>query len=216
MKVQLNKAHFPVQSLGPGRRIGIWFQGCSIRCRDCISLDTWGSRDATTVDIDEVLAWCLSHVKSRIDGITISGGEPFDQQDALRCLLEGLTRIRLKAGFDFDLLCFTGLRFSVIVEQHADILGLLDAIVSEPFEKHLPTRKYLCGSDNQVLRPLSEFGKTRYKEAEDLVREGKHMDICISDGAIWFAGIPREGDLKRLQTAVETRGVKFGKLSWRA
>ncbi|MCT5046402.1 radical SAM protein, partial [Pseudomonas aeruginosa] len=28
--------------MGTGRRLGIWFQGCSIRCPGCISADTWG------------------------------------------------------------------------------------------------------------------------------------------------------------------------------
>lgn len=216
MKVHLNKAHFPVQSLGPGRRVGIWFQGCSIKCSGCVSLDTWGRRDATTVDVDELLAWCSSHINSGLNGITISGGEPFDQKNGLLCLLEGLIQLRSKAGSEFDLLCYTGHRFSTVVVQHADVLDLLDAIVSEPFIKHLPTQKYLCGSDNQVLRPLSKLGEALYTETEGIRQEGKHMDICVSDGAIWFAGIPRDGDLKRLQHAVERRGLKLGKLSWRA
>ncbi len=46
MNILLNKAHFPVTVLGPGRRIGIWLQGCSIGCAGCISQDTWEA-DAT-------------------------------------------------------------------------------------------------------------------------------------------------------------------------
>ncbi len=39
MNILLNKAHFPVTVLGPGRRIGLWLQGCTIRCRGCVSQD---------------------------------------------------------------------------------------------------------------------------------------------------------------------------------
>ncbi len=42
MELSLSRVHFPVTTLGPGRRLGIWFQGCSIRCPGCISADTWG------------------------------------------------------------------------------------------------------------------------------------------------------------------------------
>ncbi|MBW6186918.1 4Fe-4S cluster-binding domain-containing protein, partial [Pseudomonas aeruginosa] len=34
----------PERTLAVGNilRLGIWFQGCSIRCPGCISADTWG------------------------------------------------------------------------------------------------------------------------------------------------------------------------------
>ncbi|HAU1321526.1 TPA: radical SAM protein, partial [Legionella pneumophila] len=41
MMIYISRVHFPVTTLGPGHRIGIWFQGCSIRCPGCISTDTW-------------------------------------------------------------------------------------------------------------------------------------------------------------------------------
>lgn len=43
MMLYLSRIHFPVTTLGPGNRIGIWFQGCSIQCQGCVSVDTWGT-----------------------------------------------------------------------------------------------------------------------------------------------------------------------------
>jgi anaerobic ribonucleoside-triphosphate reductase activating protein len=69
--------HFPVTTLGPGRRVGVWLQGCSIRCQGCISVDTW-IKDRGITTVDEVVT-ALQLWLSRADGITVSGGEPFDQ-----------------------------------------------------------------------------------------------------------------------------------------
>ena len=99
--IALSRIHFPVTALGPGRRIGIWFQGCSIRCPGCISMDTWAQgRGSTTVD---KVADAISQWSTTADGITISGGEPFDQPDAL---FELLARIRSQT--EADILVFTG------------------------------------------------------------------------------------------------------------
>src|SRR6185369_10559474 len=88
MKVALSRVHYPVTTLGPGERIGIWFQGCSIRCPGCISADTWARRgpDLTVSHLLESMdAWL-----AKCDGVTISGGEPFEHPQALTELLTGI------------------------------------------------------------------------------------------------------------------------------
>lgn len=216
MKIRLNKAHFPVNGLGPGRRIGLWFQGCSIRCKGCVSLDTWGLRPETTVDANQVVAWCQAHLHEGANGITVSGGEPFDQPEGLLYILEQLRgcadREKVKP---FDVLCFTGLHFSNVEKNHPGILSLLDAIVSEPFLQSSPTNKYLCGSENQVLRILSEKWRTRYHADRSENTLKKHIDISVFLNSVYLSGIPREGDLAKLRNAMKARGVSLGKASWR-
>ena len=55
MKIALNKVHFPITTLGHGRRVGIWTQGCSIHCPGCISRDTWEPDDARAVEVATLL-----------------------------------------------------------------------------------------------------------------------------------------------------------------
>jgi anaerobic ribonucleoside-triphosphate reductase activating protein len=87
-EIAISRIHFPVTRLGPGRRVGIWVQGCSIRCPGCISVDTW-VRGRGRADVSEVLE-AIAPWMSTAEGFTISGGEPFDQPDALASLLAGI------------------------------------------------------------------------------------------------------------------------------
>lgn len=216
MKILINKIHYPIKSLGPGRRLGIWLQGCSIRCRGCVSLDTWGSDPRKGISVAALLDWCQSQNVDEIDGVTISGGEPFDQPEALRLLLQGLTDWRHHSATDFDVLCYSGFCFSHLEQHFEDILQLLDVVVAEPFMVDQPTDKYLCGSANQVLIPLSERGRLRYSKSVTEVGAARQMDYVVADDGVWFAGIPRGGDMDSLRSALAERGVLLRKLSWRA
>ncbi|MDY6787204.1 MAG: 4Fe-4S cluster-binding domain-containing protein, partial [candidate division WOR-3 bacterium] len=41
IKISINNIVYPVNSLGPGTRIGIWVQGCSMECKRCMAKHTW-------------------------------------------------------------------------------------------------------------------------------------------------------------------------------
>ena len=36
-RIRLHRIYYPVTALGPGRRLGIWVQGCARRCPGCLS-----------------------------------------------------------------------------------------------------------------------------------------------------------------------------------
>ena len=93
LTLELNKAHWPVTVLGPGRRIGLWVQGCSIHCRGCISQDTWPRDPTKAIAIPDLVDWCKRVSGGNLDGVTISGGEPFEQPRGLFALLARLDAI---------------------------------------------------------------------------------------------------------------------------
>jgi len=197
----LSRMHFPVTTLGPGKRIGIWFQGCTICCVGCISLDTWTpERGATTVEavVEALLPWL-----NFADGITVTGGEPFDQLAALRELLTSLRR-----RSSVDVLVFTGYAFEAIENQIRELDGLIDGLITDPFEANAPQTKRLRGSDNQRLHLLSNLGQRRFKNYEDpLTPTERVLEMMLDhDGTAWLAGIPRPGDLNRLADLLGTQG----------
>ncbi len=123
MAMALSRLHFPVTTLGPGRRVGVWFQGCSIRCPGCISVDTWDPALGQTAIAD--VARQLGDWAGTADGLTVSGGEPFDQPAALEILLRVWRSLSPTA-----VLLFTGYDLGAVgpwLEGHP---GLLDAIVT--------------------------------------------------------------------------------------
>ena len=73
-----------VRSLGPYLRYGIWFYGCDKNCLGCIYHEN-EPLSFESVSIDSILQKILSN--KDIEGVTISGGEPFLQNDLRRLRL---------------------------------------------------------------------------------------------------------------------------------
>lgn len=201
MNISLSRVHFPVTTLGPGRRLGIWFQGCSIRCDGCISADTWGPGKrplALAQLLDDLQPWL-----AEAEGITLSGGEPFDQPDALLALL-GALRQRTRV----DILVYSGHSLEALqpVLQRAE--GLLDALMCDPFEQQQAQTRVLRGSDNQRLIFFTELGRQRLGAYErPLQADDRALDLMFDDdGSIWMAGIPRRDDLLQLRDLLHEQG----------
>ncbi|MBI1891949.1 MAG: radical SAM protein [Burkholderiales bacterium] len=218
MKIAVNKAHFPVTVLGPGRRIGIWLQGCSIGCKGCVSQDTWKTDPSRQMTVARLLGWCRQITTDMdFDGVTISGGEPFDQPQALSALLDGLLHWRSDRGADFDILCYSGYPLATLQQRHRRLLDKLDALIPEPFVEARPLTHLWRGSSNQPLVLLSERGKKRYAEYVDAPADSADKRIqAMADGErIWYVGIPARGDMAALEASCKERGIEFSAVSWR-
>ena len=211
----LNKAHYPVTALGPGRRIGLWLQGCALACPGCVSQDTWTFADDQALPLPVLLAWCRKVALHGLDGITISGGEPFAQPEALLTLLQALHDWRNNAGLNFDILCYSGLSWRRLQRDFALMLALLDAVIPEPFHAQQPTRLIWRGSANQPLIPLSALSRERYAPYQSLEVERRSLQIVVDDERVWGIGIPGSGDMERLEQQCAERGVQLGGVSWR-
>jgi anaerobic ribonucleoside-triphosphate reductase activating protein len=200
MKIAISRMHFPVTTLGPGRRLGIWFQGCSIRCPGCISADTW-SPGRTGLELSELFRRSEIWLQ-QAEGITISGGEPFDQADALGALLRGL-RERTTA----DILIYSGYPVERLARSLAALEGMIDALITDPFIRDAPQMLPLRGSDNQRLHRLTALGHSRFAGYDKPSPEGGAFDVMFDeDGTVWLAGIPRRGDFQRLKAELGRLG----------
>lgn len=219
----LSRTHFPVTVLGPGTRAGIWTQGCTIRCPGCLSRDTWEADPATAVPVPAVLGWLAA--LPDVDGVTISGGEPFQQPRALRELLQGIADWRANAERPVDILVYSGYPYSWLHGRawSRELLELCDAVVAGPYvarraAAHGRSGPAPRGSVNQRLVPLSPLGWRRYApaggaEATDSP-DSPRIQVGVEQNRVYYIGIPRPGDMDRLAERLVDAGIDPGKVSW--
>src|SRR3954454_20113381 len=62
---------------GPGLRLGLWFQGCPLRCPGCCNPEMLPFEGGTRMSLDEVIDRIEASTRDNgIEGITLLGGEP--------------------------------------------------------------------------------------------------------------------------------------------
>ncbi|OTQ27773.1 radical SAM protein [Gilliamella apicola] len=201
LTVGISRVHFPVTTLGPGKRLGIWFQGCSLRCEGCISVDTWATAK-TLIPIDQLMMALSSYIPL-VDGITISGGEPFDQFDALLAIVA-----QLREKTKVDILLYTGYSIEDIPDQLQQIKPYIDVLISDPFQRQTSQTLRLRGSDNQRLHCFTSQAKEKYAYYQQVVTTNDNvLDVMFdAEGVVWFAGIPKRDDFIKLQTILKQQG----------
>lgn len=200
MKVSVSRLHFPVTTLGPGQRIGLWLQGCSLSCPGCISVDTW-EHGRGLVSLEAVRAR-LSQLAPSAAGLTVSGGEPLDQPEALRAFLEHWRSVS-KAS----VLLFTGREWDEAEVWFTANAGLVDCVISGRYRSDLPQTLALRGSDNQELRILSDLGEEFRAYDRVITPSDRRLDVMFDkEGDAWLAGIPARGELGRLRRLLAAQG----------
>jgi anaerobic ribonucleoside-triphosphate reductase activating protein len=116
---------------GPGRRSVVQFSGCPHQCPSCFVPRTHGREAGARLPLSEVLARLLGPAGAPRDGVTVTGGEPFQQPAGLAALLRGLKmsgqHITLYTGYTVEALCAR--RDSHVTAA----LGLADIIIDGLF-----------------------------------------------------------------------------------
>ena len=133
---------------GPGYRYTIFTQGCPHHCPGCHNPQSHDFEGGRVVDTETILRQVREN--PLLDGITLSGGEPFCQPEACRALAEAARDLGMSVW------CYTGYTWEKLM-QEADparlaLLEAVDVLVDGPFilaQKSLELK--FCGSRNQRL-----------------------------------------------------------------
>lgn len=124
---------------GDGIRYVVFLQGCPHHCRGCHNPDTWDFNGGSEVSVIDIAEDYKS--KKFLDGITLSGGEPFAQQEACVELLKLLPGVNVWV--------YTGYEHEDI--QHTELAKLADVLVVGRFVEALKCEGELFGSSNQRI-----------------------------------------------------------------
>lgn len=193
-EILIGLLHHPLTALGPGRRVGIWTQGCSIRCPSCISRHSWDTDRGERLSVESLLER-IGPQLTDCDGVTVSGGEPFDQPAALAQLIEGLRRRGIA-----DILLYSGYRAELLQERHPRILERIAALVDGEFIRGCETNDIWKGSDNQRLITFTPDSglQERYRTYAACPATERRLQVIGTNGTVMVVGIPRQGDLEAM------------------
>lgn len=133
-----------IETLGPGNRLCIWTIGCAKRCFKCMSEEL--QRFDPESDID-IIAALSTYDFSSMNGVTISGGEPFLQLDELLKLVTYLS------GYFADILIYTGLQYEELKEnpKAQEIFSKIAVLIDGEYIHTRNRNEKLRGSDNQQI-----------------------------------------------------------------
>ncbi|HMG21124.1 MAG TPA: 4Fe-4S single cluster domain-containing protein [Kofleriaceae bacterium] len=142
---------------GPGARFVVWFQGCSLGCPGCFNPATHDPDTGRDAAIDELVDE-LARARAGIEGISLSGGEPLQQPEAARALLDAAR------GLGLSTLAFSGYTIDEIraLPGGPDVLARLDVLIDGRYVARDRLATGLRGSANQRIQLLTE----RYARAD--------------------------------------------------
>lgn len=183
---------------GPGRRAVIWVTGCLRRCPGCIKPEFLSFEEGTWVAVEDLAERILAI--HGIDGVTYSGGEPFEQAAALGQLSRRLKRARL------SIVSYSGYRHEALLANEArfgPLLHEVDLLIDGEYLEHSGGARLWRGSDNQRLIDLT--GKCSVEPAPDTPLQ--EIQVSLEEGRIRITGFPDKVMEKSLLTSLKKKGI---------
>lgn len=166
---------YPVEVLGPGKRVGIWFCGCPRRCKGCSNPELWEFQERYKTSPETVFEMIKTvSAKHTIDGFTITGGDPFYQPKNLEKLLDMLKLI------SDDIIVYTGYKRS---ELESDKLENITVLIDGEYIEELNDNSLLRGSSNQEIHILDKTKTNKYNTYFK-TESNKVQNFFTSDGVI--------------------------------
>lgn len=196
---------YPVEVLGPGRRVGIWVAGCEHYCEKCSNPELWSKRPEYEIEVQTLVDVIRQSIPSnQIDGFVITGGDPFYQAEELAELLPALKQLA------DDILVYTGFTYEELLssdnEAVESCLGNISVLVDGPYIDALNDGSLLRGSSNQRIIFLNEDIKPKYQAYFDTYHENKIQNFSVEGGVV-SVGIHKRDFSDDIVAAAKKKGV---------
>ena len=165
---------------GPGARFVVWFQGCTLGCAGCFNPTTHDAGGGRSVALDELIDELTRAASGphAVEGLSLSGGEPLQQPEAARALLEAAR------GLGLSTLAFSGYTIEEIraLPGGPDVLARLDVLIDGRYVAGDRLATGLRGSANQRIQRLTERYSLADVEATPVaeIRIGPTGDVVLT------------------------------------
>lgn len=117
---------------GPGIRLVVFAQGCKHNCPGCHNPETHSFEGGQTISIEEILAMVKKN--PLLDGVTLSGGDPFEQAAAFAGLAREIGKARLNVvtytGYTYEYL----MKHAQVMDGWGELLDETDILIDGRFE----------------------------------------------------------------------------------
>lgn len=137
---------------GEGIRKVIFAQGCKHHCKGCFNPSTHDFNGGYECDTDKIIERINNDYM--IDGVTFSGGDPFEQAEAFAEIAKNINP-------ELNIWCYTGYTLQEIINkanekpEWVDLLTHIDVLVDGKFEEDKKDRNLkFKGSSNQNIIQL--------------------------------------------------------------
>jgi anaerobic ribonucleoside-triphosphate reductase activating protein len=186
LKIELAGIVAVSETNGPGRRTVIWVQGCHKRCRGCWNPGflRFGSAWVVTPEqlVEEVRL--KTHQFADVEGITFSGGEPFEQAEALA------KAARLFRREDMGIMAFSGYTLAELQQKDrssTDLLRELDLLVDGVYDDTQHVDRLWRSTANQRVHFLSSMYETYRSRVDESVSE---FEVVLNRDHVCVTGFP--------------------------
>jgi len=202
--MQIERIFYPVKTLGYGLRIGIWTIGCPHGCFNCSNPELWNENPNKDISMKKLFE-LFSTINGPIDGLTVTGGEPFSQPNELYELIK-----EFKLKYTDDILIYTGYTIeqlqSMKHEKIDEILNNIAVLIDGLYIEELNDNQPLRGSSNQRVHILNSSYREKY---ESLLSGKRTVQTVFNNDEIISIGIPLKGFKTHVPTLLKNEyGIK--------
>lgn len=185
---------------GPGARTVVWVAGCLRRCPGCMKPDLFDFGAGNDMAVDELAARILS--VPALDGVTFSGGEPFEQAVAL-----GAVAQRLKAR-GFHVAAYSGYRLEALQAdpiRFGPLLSSLDMLIDGEYRHDLPGPFPLKGSANQHIHEFNTLSNISLVPTAP----AQHIQLTMRNCELRLSGFPDKRMEEALRQSLRDKGIRL-------
>jgi len=140
---------------GPGIRLIVFSQGCKHNCKGCHNPQTHSFENGKIINIEDILDMIKKN--PLLDGVTFSGGDPFEQAESFAELGKKVKKLGL------NIVTYTGYTYEEILRQidikrgWKDLFYVTDILIDGPFEINKKSLELkFKGSSNQRIIDIKE------------------------------------------------------------